>query len=223
MTMIYVLIALIAAIFLTRLEIALYPETDMPVISVMVSCEDAGPELIEQQVTKTLEDALSSLENLDTMTSMSSEGNAVIVLEFDYGTDLDEAEEDINSIVTMLSRMLPDWADSPQVMRMDSISTSTVMTLSFTGNYDLDTLQMIAEDDIAPLLERVEGVAQAEVSGGGERSYQIQLDEERLHSYGLTVSQVMSAVSAGNIQASNGEITQNGPHKGKRCRNCHSG
>ena len=77
MTMIYVLIAIIAAIFLTRLEIALFPETDMPVISVMVSCEDAGPELIEQQVTKTLEDSLSSLENIDTMTSMSSEGNAV--------------------------------------------------------------------------------------------------------------------------------------------------
>ena len=210
MTMIYVLIALIAAIFLTRLEIALYPETDMPVISVMVGCEDAGPELIEQQVTKTLEDSLSSLENLDTMMSMSSEGNAVIVLQFDYGTDLDEAEEDVNSIVTMLSRVLPDWADSPQVMRMDSISTSTVMTLSLSGNYDLDTLQTIAEDDIAPLLERVEGVEQAEVFGGGDRSYKIWLDEERLHAYGLTASQVMSAVSGENIQASNGEITQNG-------------
>ena len=210
MTMIYVLIAIIAAIFLTRLEIALYPETDMPVISVMVGCEDAGPELIEQQVTKTLEDSLSSLENLDTMMSTSSEGNAVIVLQFDYGTDLDEAEEDVSSIVTMLSRMLPDWADSPQVMRMDSISTSTVMTLSLSGNYDLDTLQTIAEDDIAPLLERVEGVEQAEVFGGGQRSYQIQLDEERLHAYGLTASQVMSAVSGENIQASNGEITQNG-------------
>lgn len=210
MTMIYVLIAIIAAIFLTRLEIALYPETDMPVISVMVSCEDAGPELIEQQVTKTLEDSLSSLENLDTMTSMSSEGNAVIVLQFDYGTDLDEAEEDVSSIVTMLSRMLPDWADSPQVMRMDSISTSTVMTLSLSGNYDLYTLQTIAEDDIAPLLERVEGVEQAEVSGGGDRSYKIWLDEERLHAYGLTASQVISAVSGENIQASNGEITQNG-------------
>ena len=210
MTMIYVLIALIAAIFLTRLEIALYPETDMPVISVMVGCEDAGPELIEQQVTKTLEDSLSSLENLDTMMSMSSEGNAVIVLQFDYGTDLDEAEKDVNSIVTMLSRVLPDWADSPQVMRMDSISTSTVMTLSLSGNYDLDTLQTIAEDDIAPLLERVKGVEQAEVFGGGDRSYKIWLDEERLHAYGLTASQVMSAVSGENIQASNGEITQNG-------------
>ena len=206
MTMVYVLIAIIAAVYLMNIEIALYPQTDMPMISVMVSCDDADPELVEQQVTRQLEDVLTSLENLDSMTSMSTSDSAIVLLEFDYGSDLDEAEEDIDAAITMVSRMLPDWVDSPQVLRMDSIDSSTVMTLSLSGPYDTSTLQQIAEDDIAPLLERVQGVAEADAFGGGGRKYEVQVHADRLQAYGLSFSDITSALSSSNIQASGGQV-----------------
>ena len=95
MTMVYVLICVICVVFLPRLDMALYPDVDLPVISVMVSCNDAGPEEIELQVTDTMEDSLNSLQNLDTMTSISREGMAMVILEFNYGTNLDDAYDDV--------------------------------------------------------------------------------------------------------------------------------
>ena len=210
MTMVYVLIAIIAVVYLMNIEIALYPETDMPMISIMTSCAGADSELVEQQVTRQLEDALSSVENLESMTSMSTSDSSIVLLEFDYGSDLDEAEEDIDAAITMVSRMLPDWADSPQVLRMDSIGSSTVMTLSLSGPYDTSTLQQIAEDDIAPLLERVQGVAEADAFGGGERKYEVQVHADRLQAYGLSFSDIMSALSSSNIQASGGQVLEGG-------------
>ena len=210
MTMVYVLIAIIAVVYLMNIEIALYPETDMPMISVMTSCDGADSELVEQQVTRQLEDALASVENMDSMTSMSTSDSSIVLLEFDYGSDLDEAEDDIDAAITMVSRMLPDWVDSPQVLRMDSIDSSTVMTLSLSGPYDTSTLQQIAEDGIAPLLERVQGVAEADAFGGGGRKYEVQVHADRLQAYGLSFSDITSALSSSNIQASGGHVLEDG-------------
>ena len=210
MTMVYVLIAIIAAVYISQLDIALIPDTDLPVISVIVDCDDAGPELIEQQVARPLENALSSIENLEDITSMSSEGSCFVVLEFAYGTNLDDAEEDVNSSITMLTRSLPDWAGSPQVMRMDSINTSQVMTLSVTGDYDIETLQQIAEDDISPLIERIDGVADTDVYGGSSVVYEVQVHADRMEAFGLSFSDISSALSSRDVQSTAGEITENG-------------
>ena len=118
MTMVYVLICVIAIVFLPRLDMALYPDVDLPVISVMVSCNDAGPEEVELQVTETMEDALQSLQNLDTMTSVSREGMSMVILQFDYGTDLDEASEDVNSITSMMSRRSLGWISTRHCQTM---------------------------------------------------------------------------------------------------------
>lgn len=92
MTMVYILIAVIAAVFISSIDLALYPSVDMPVLSVMINCDDAGPEEIEQQVAKPLETSLSSVENVKNITSRSSNGSCMIMLEFEYGTDLEEAK-----------------------------------------------------------------------------------------------------------------------------------
>ena len=117
MTMIYLLIALVAVVFLPRLDIALYPSVELPVVSVIVGCNDAGPEEIELQVAEVLEDAVGNIENLDTMTSISREGSCFIVLQFKYGTDLDTARDDVQNTVSPYSRLLPDWAEAPQIFR----------------------------------------------------------------------------------------------------------
>ncbi len=161
MTMIYLLIMVVAAVMVPNIEQELYPSVDMPLMSVIVDCEGYGPEEIESQVAKTLEDALYSIEGLDTMTTYCESDQLMILLEFDYGTDLDDAEEDVNTYVTMVTRSLPDWAGSPSVIRMDSIgNTQAIVSLSLTGDRTLGELKDLADDTVSPLLERINGVAQ---------------------------------------------------------------
>ena len=210
MTMVYVLICVICLVFLPRLDMALYPDVDLPVISVMVDCGDAGPEEVELQVTKTLEDSLNSLQNLDTMTSISQEGRSMIILEFDYGTDLDDAAEDVDTITSMLSRFLPDWAENPTVIRFDSFGGGSIMRLTLTGDRSKDDLQYIAENTIQPLIERIEGVAQVSVYGGSRIEYAVDVDPNRLEAYNLTISQISAMIAARNMQSTGGEITQRG-------------
>ena len=204
MTMVYVLICVICVVFLPRLDMALYPDVDLPVISVMVSCNDAGPEEIELQVTDTMENALNSLQNLDTMTSISREGRAMVILEFNYGTDLDEAYDDVTTITSMLSRMLPDWAENPTVIRFDSMGSGSIMRLTLTGDRTEDELQYIAENTIQPLIERVDGVSQVNVYGGAPVEYSVEVDPNRLEAYNLTISQISAMIAARNIQSTGG-------------------
>ena len=210
MTMVYVLICVIAIVFLPRLDMALYPDVDLPVISVSVNCNDAGPEEVELQVTEIMENSLDSLQNLDTMTSQSREGMAMVILQFDYGTDLDDASEDVNTIVSMLSRRLPDWAENPTVMRFDSMGSGSIMRFTITGDRTRDELQYIAENTVQPLMERIEGVSQVNVYGGAAVEYSVNVDPNRLEAYGLTLSQITAMLYARNVQSTGGEITQRG-------------
>ena len=189
MTMVYLLIAVIAVVFLPRLDIALYPSVEMPVVSVMVSCNDAGPEEVELQVAEVIEDAVGNIENLDTMTSVSSEGSCYVILQFEYGTDLDEAQDEVQSAVTGITRRLPDWAESPTVMTFNASGSTTILRLMLRGDMTVDELQVIF--------------------GGSNIEYDILVSPNRMQAYGITLSQISAAVAAHNIQSTTGEITQN--------------
>ena len=211
MTMIYILIIVIALVFLPQMEIALYPNIDLPVITVYVDCNDAGPEEIEQQVAKELEDYFSSLENLSDITTISSDGTCMAILEFNYGTDLDDAERDLNSLITIVTQLLPSWTETPQYFRLDSMGSDTAVRLSVTSEtMDLDDLKMLAESTISPLIERIPGVGQVSVRGGSDVEYHIDIDPNRLEAYGLTLSTIVSAIAADNTQATGGQITESG-------------
>ena len=210
MTMVYLLIAVIAVVFLPRLDIALYPSVEMPVVSVMVSCNDAGPEEVELQVAQVIENAVGNIENLDTMTSVSNEGSCYVVLQFEYGTDLDEAQDEVQSAVTRITRALPDWAESPTVMTFNASGNTTILRLMLRGNMTVDELQVIADETVSPLIERIEGVSQVDSFGGANVEYDILVSPNRMQAYGVTISQIGSAVAARNIQSTMGEVTQNG-------------
>ena len=210
MTMVYLLIAVIAVVFLPRLDIALYPSVEMPVVSVMVSCNDAGPEEVELQVAQVIENAVGNIENLDTMTSVSNEGSCYVVLQFEYGTDLDEAQDEVQSAVTRITRDLPDWAESPTVMTFNASGNTTILRLMLRGKMTVDELQVIADETVSPLIERIEGVSQVDSFGGANVEYDILVSPNRMQAYGVTISQIGAAVAARNIQSTMGEVTQNG-------------
>jgi multidrug efflux pump subunit AcrB len=206
--MVYVLLIIISALFVSNLDISLYPSVDRPVISVSVNADDAGPEQVELQIAEVLEDAVGSLENLNTITSISSTGQARLILEFDYGTDLDEASDSLDTILNSVDDNLPDWADTPETRRQDVSSSSTIMKLVITGSSDEYVLKTIAEDTVSPLLERIEGVSTVDVHGTGDKQYNVNIDPIRLAAYDLTLDDVESALEDRNVQGTIGTITQ---------------
>ena len=208
-TMVYVLICVIAAIFVPKIGVALYPSTTMPILSVSVNCGEAGPEEVEQQVTKILENKLSSITGLESMTSSSAKGRSRIMLEFGYGTDLDEVSSDIESAISQISNNLPDFASTPSLMRFD-MSSMPIIRMMMKGNLTQDTLKTIAEETIQPMLERVDGVASVDVMGGAGKEVCISISQNRLQAYGITISQVVSAMDTRNVQTSGGTFVQDG-------------
>lgn len=208
MTMIYIVLLVMTVVFVSDLEIALYPSVDMPMATIFVDCNDAGPEEIEQQVTKALENAVNSLENLVEVSSESSSGRAIVSLEFEYGTNLDDAVDDMETAIEQVSNNLPDWAETPSVFRMDMIMSSSFMKLVIGGPKTLIELKQIAENTVSPLLYRIDGLSQVEVRGIGDRTYTVSVDPIRLASYNLTLTTVSNALAARNVQGSGGTLTQ---------------
>ncbi|MBR1918904.1 MAG: efflux RND transporter permease subunit [Spirochaetales bacterium] len=209
--MIFVLIVVIAALFLQDLSIALYPSIDMPIIGVRVSLdEDVDPEQVELQIAKKIENAVTSVTGLNTITSRASASSCFVILEFDYGTDLDEASSDVQNVINRLLSNWPSWADTPSVMRFDVSSSSTFMTLILTGPGTLEERYNVATDSAQPLFERIDGVSQVTVRGGATSEYKVLVDPIRLEAYGLSLSSVTSALSARNVQSSGGTLTQSG-------------
>lgn len=210
MTMVYVVLVVIAVLFIPRLDQAMFPDMDMPYLMVYADCGDADPESIEVQVAKTLEETVSSVENLNKITSTSRQGGCYLILEFNYGTNLDDAKNDVSSLLTMVARYLPDWVDDVQTLKLNTLMTSgSVMTLSVSGPYSISQLKDITNSSIEPLLSRIEGVGSVNVYGGGDIEFHVLVDPNRLEAYGLSSAQIVSALASANSVSSGGELTDN--------------
>jgi HAE1 family hydrophobic/amphiphilic exporter-1 len=205
--MIFVLLCGIAAVFVGRIPVSLNPETEMPLLSVRTNYSGAGPEDVEQNVTRVLENAFSSLEGLKKISSTSSQGSSNIRLEFGYGKNLDKAQSEIESMISGLLNRLPADADTPSVRRFDA-SAMPIIRLIIKGDRSLEELQTIGEELIQPELERIKGVATAGVEGGSRKIVSVDVSQNRLAAYGLTLTGVTNALAAQNILLSGGQIVR---------------
>ncbi len=209
--MVYVIIIVLAAMFIPKLGTALLPEITYPVITVQTSYPNVGPEIIDNTVTQRLVNQLGSITGIQSITSTSSNGSSQVRLTFGYDVDMDEVASTVNTQISRFSRSLPDGCGTPNVMRFDAMGGGgSIMRLSVKGDVPIDELKVLADDLIAPLLERVEGVANVDVQGGSTKTINILVSRERLEAYGITTSQISQALSSRNIQTSMGQLTQNG-------------
>src|SRR5574344_98693 len=204
---IFALIAITAFFTLSNVQIDLMPNMDSPVAMIMTTYNNAGPESVEKSVTDTLESGLVSVSNLKKMTSTSSEGMSLIKMEFNYGTDMDVAVNDIRDKLDMVKGNLPDDADTPQIFKFDS-SAMPIMTIAVNGNRSAEDLRKIADDTISDRLEQTAGVAQASVSGGRESIVRIELSQNRLDAYGLTLSSIATTLASQNIELGGGSVSE---------------
>ena len=202
--LLYILVIVFGFYSFQNLPLALMPSMEVPAAVVYATYPGAGPEDIEQQVTKKLEGAVAGLSGLDTLQSTSSENMAMLVIRFTNDTDMDQAMTDLRDKVAQVKSQLPDDASDPTVMSID-IDSMPVVSVALRGN-DLASLQSIAEDEIQPALERLDGVASVDISGGYEQEIAVHTDASRLKGYNLTISSIGQQLGADNIAIPGGDL-----------------
>lgn len=202
--LLYILVVVFGFYSFQNLPLALMPSMEVPAAVVYATYPGAGPEDIEQQVTKKLEGAIAGLSGLDTLQSTSSENMSMLIIQFANGTDMDEAMTNLRDKVSQVKSQLPDDASDPTVMSID-IDSMPVVSVALRGN-DLASLQAMAEDEIQPALERLDGVASVDISGGYEQEISVHTDATRLKGYNLTISSIGQQLGADNIAIPGGDL-----------------
>lgn len=204
---VFVLLGIMGAFTLKNVSISLMPDVDYPYLSVSTSYQNAGPQSVEKSVTKILESQLVSVSGLKKITSTSSEGRSSISLEFNYGTDLDIATNNVRDKIDRVMRSLPDDAGTPTIFKMDS-DAMPIMRIAINGNRSRNELREIADNTITDLIEQTDGVAEATVYGGRNKIVRVELWQNRLSAYGITISEVYSALARQNLELGGGKITE---------------
>lgn len=207
-TMMILVLIVLGAVSLTRISIDLLPKMTLPIAAVMATYPGAGPEEIEELVTKPLESVLATVSNVDSIQSISSADTATIIVQFNWGTDMDFATLDMREKIDLVMSRLPDGVDRPMVVKFDpSMMPIMVISMSSEGR-DLVSLKTLLEDKVAPRLERLEGVAYATVIGGPTEEVRVLVDGRRLSGYGFSLSQLVQALKAENLNMPGGTIKQ---------------
>lgn len=202
---IFVLLGLLGIFTFSKIAIALFPETENPVVMIMTTYSNAGPESVESTITKPIESAVVSVNGLKSLSSTSSEGSSMVILEFDYGTDMESTINDIRDKLDRVKRALPDSASTPSIMRFSSDSMP-IMRILVRGNRSVDDIKQIAESQIVDILEQADGVAEADVTGGRTAQVNVELNQNRMAAYGYTIPTVVSALSKQNLELGGGKV-----------------
>lgn len=207
-TMIILVSVLLILGFFTysKLSVDLLPEMELPVAAVITTYSGVGPEEVESGVTELLESSLTSLSNVDTIQSISSTGQSIIIIQYKWGTDMDTAAIDIKDNISIVEGYLPSGADKPMVVKMDP-TMMPIMQMGISGD-DLNQLQTLAEDVIEPRLSRIPEVASVIITGGQEREVRVEIEPSKLENYGLTLSQVAQVLQVENFNMSSGKVAQ---------------
>src|SRR6478609_12170213 len=193
MFMISMVIILLGGISLTRLPVDLLPDTQVPTITVRVTYTGVGPLEMEELVTRPIEQAVSAVAGLERVDSTSSEGSANVRLNFAWGTDLSEAADEVRTRLDRVRGRLPEDADPPTIFKFDS-NSQAIVQLGIEGEYDPVTLREIAQNEIAPRFERVDGVAAVTVNGGVRRQIHVKLSKEKITALNLSVNNVVNTL-----------------------------
>lgn len=203
--LVFVAFAIFGIFSLIRTSIAQLPDFDANIVMVMSSYSGASASDIETNVTKVLENSLNGVQNLKNMTSRSRENIALVILEFNYGTDIDEASNDVRDKLDLVTSALPDGASIPVLFKF-SADDMPIMILSATDEESLSGLDVILDDRVTTPLARVMGVGTVSVNGAPKREINVYCDPDKLQAYGLSVSMISQIIAAENRNMPSGDI-----------------
>jgi HAE1 family hydrophobic/amphiphilic exporter-1 len=183
------------------------PDVSFPSITVRVGYAGVGPLEMEELVTRPLEQAMSAVSGLERLESTSSEGSSRVSLNFAWGTDLNEAADDVRNRLDRIRGRLPEEADAPVMFKFDA-NASPIMGVGVEGDFDRVRLREIGEHELSPRLERVPGVASVTVEGGLRRQIHVELSREKITALNLPVDRITNLLRSENQNIPLGDIDE---------------
>ena len=204
-SMVALCMVVLGAMGLQRLGTDLFPDVNFPFVTVTTVYKGAGPGEIETQVVKPLEDACAGISGVDKIHSFSRENAGVLFVQFKLGESLDRAVQDVRDKVAGAAGKLPKDADPPIVARFD-VGAQPILTYAASANLSSQQLRKLIEDDLQPVLQQVEGVADVHVVGGDVREIQVDVDPAKAKAAGLTPLQIDQRIAAENVNVPAGHV-----------------
>jgi len=206
-TMLIVTLIMLGILGLKSMPIELMPELNVPVITVQTVWTGATPSEVDKLITKQIEDVMENIDGIKEMSSTSYNGLSVVIVEFDYGIDIDKKLQTIQTEVSNIIEILPTDAKTPLVNKIKAGGDGTVMSLTISGNDPIKT-KSYAENVLKPRLQQISGVGEVSVNGGGTKIVSIQLDPDRLETFNLNIDDVSRIIKDSNSNIPSGSIYQ---------------
>ena len=203
--MIFVAVVVMGIYSLVQIPVDLYPEMNPPYISVMTTYAGANASDIETNVTRTIEDALNSVDNLKEITSTSSDNLSVINLEFEWGANLSEATNDIRDVIDRIIDVLPEGVERPMIFKFNT-SMMPIVFYAVTANESYPGLEKLLEEKIVNPLNRIEGIGSIGLMGAPRRIVYVDADPRLLDAYNLTIEQIGNVIASENINLPSGNV-----------------
>ncbi len=204
---------LMAAIFLAggvaffQLPVSALPEVDYPTIQVITFYPGASPEVVATAVTAPLEREFGQVPGLSEMTSTSSGGSSIIVMQFQLSLDIDVAEEEVQEAIDAAQSYLPADLPAPPVYSKSNPADAPVLTLALTSKtMPLSKVEDLADTQLSPKISQVSGVGMVSISGGEKPAVRIQVDPTQLAAYGINLEDVRNALTANSLDSAKGNF-----------------
>lgn len=189
----------------SQLSYELIPKFEINVVTISTVYPGASPGEVENTVTKKIEDAVSSLENVKKVESKSIESLSIVMVTLEPEADADYSLNDAQRKINAIEKDLPEDVDPPSLTKF-SLSDLPVITIGATAKMDEVAFYDLLDKKIQPILSRVKGVAQVNLVGGEEREIQVSLDQNKLKGYGISVPQVQQMILSSNLDFPTGNI-----------------
>ena len=203
----FLVVIVVGAVSFYYLPVDLLPEIEYPRVSVNTSYPNVGPEEMEQIITDPVANAVSSVSNVERITSQSEEGGSRVNLEFAQGTDLNAAANDVRAALDRIRDDLPVEAEPPSIRKFDP-NSQEIVSISVESRRDLSSLTRLLERNLSKQFEQIPGVGTINVQGGIYRQIQVNVNRDRLASYDLSAAQVQQAIATSNVALPGGNVKE---------------
>ncbi len=196
--LIFIALVVMGIYSLNRLPVDLYPDMEFPFLTVFTSYPGASAADIETNVTNTLENSLSALSNLKTITSTSSDNSSIMFIEFEWGTNTDEAANEIRDQLDFINRFLPEDCEDPTLLKFNT-SMMPILFYSVSAKESYAGIEKILDEKVVNPLNRIEGVGSVGIAGSPGREIYVDVDPIRLEAYNLSVEQIGNILRLENM------------------------
>jgi HAE1 family hydrophobic/amphiphilic exporter-1 len=190
-----------------KLNIDQFPDIDFPYVTATTILPGAGPEQIETDVTKKIEDAVNTIGGIDHIQSISQENASIVIIQFKLEVDGKQAAQEVREKIAAIRSELPDDIEDPVIQRLDPAS-SPIYTVAVSGSMAEKELTTFTKNVVKKRLENVPGVGRVDLVGGAEREIEIQVDAARMQAHNLSIQEVVQAIAAANVEVPAGNLVQ---------------